>query len=588
MEEPLKILLLEDSPTDAELIQRLLKKEYRECIFKTVMTEDEFLQTLDKFNPNVILADNSLPQFNAPKALKIIRDRKLPIPFIMVTGSMREEFAINIIKGGADDYILKDRLTRLPAAIEAAIRHRQSEQEKDKVLQQLVESEEKYRSLIERVSDGFIALDTSWKFIYANNVAEEILGKPQGSLIGKNIWDEFPEAINKSFYNAYHDAMKFQRHVHLEEYSTTIDRWVEVDIYPSLTGISAYFKDITEQRKAEEEARKSEEKYRVFIQRITDGFIAIDKNWCYTYMNKQAGELTHRDPGEMIGRNVWKEFPDVVGSPTFKAFHKAMDEQQYVCNIDYYAPLDLWQENHIYPSPDGLSVFIRNITEKKKLEIELHEQQRQEQLKLTAIALEAQEKERNMLGQELHDNVNQLMVGGTLFLSMVKCETEKNQKLVNSCMENILAAVEETRNISHLLVAPDLETKSLAQQISLLSESMLKTTGLDVHVGTNDLKEDLLSDELKLTIYRIAQEQCTNIVKYAKAHLVNILLETTGGFFKMIIADDGIGMETDKKSAGIGLSNIKGRVSVFSGSARVTTAPYKGFELMVTIPLIQK
>src|SRR5258705_10890050 len=106
------------------------------------------------------------------------RQRSLHIPFILVTGTVSEEFAANIIKQGADDYILKDRMIRLPTAINAALRKQESEKEKLMALQKLMRSEEKYRLLVERVSDGFIALDTKWNIVYANKIAEEMLRRP--------------------------------------------------------------------------------------------------------------------------------------------------------------------------------------------------------------------------------------------------------------------------------------------------------------------------------------------------------------------------------------------------------------------------
>ncbi len=107
--------------------------------------------------------------------------------------------------------------------------------------------------------------------------------------------------------------------------------------------------------------------------RITDGFMALDKNWCYTYANKQIGELTRLDPAWLIGKNVWDIFPDAVGSATYEIFQRAMEEQHYMWNEDYFEQLDLWQENHVYPSPDGISVYIRDISEKKRKEKELQE-----------------------------------------------------------------------------------------------------------------------------------------------------------------------------------------------------------------------
>jgi PAS domain S-box-containing protein len=109
------------------------------------------------------------------------------------------------------------------------------------------------------------------------------------------------------------------------------------------------------------------------FERITDAFVALDSNWCYIYMNKKAGEIFNRDPTTIIGKHIWTEFPEGIGQPFHLAYEKAMEEQQYVYLEEYYHPYDKWFENHIYPSPEGLSVFFRDITERKKAEIELRE-----------------------------------------------------------------------------------------------------------------------------------------------------------------------------------------------------------------------
>lgn len=107
------------------------------------------------------------------------------------------------------------------------------------------------------------------------------------------------------------------------------------------------------------------------FERITDGFVMLDKNWRYTYMNKKAGKIFGRNPEQMIGKYIWAEFPDSISQPFYEAYHHAMEIQQYICLEEYYAPHGLWFENHIYPSPDGLSVFLRDVTERKKAELKI-------------------------------------------------------------------------------------------------------------------------------------------------------------------------------------------------------------------------
>jgi PAS domain S-box-containing protein len=104
------------------------------------------------------------------------------------------------------------------------------------------------------------------------------------------------------------------------------------------------------------------------LERITDGFIALDKNWCYTYVNKRAGEIFQRDPQEMIGKHIWTEFPEDIRQPHYMAYQQAMTEQKNIYLEEYYPSIDKWFEKYIYPSPEGLSVFFSCITDKKKAE----------------------------------------------------------------------------------------------------------------------------------------------------------------------------------------------------------------------------
>lgn len=115
------------------------------------------------------------------------------------------------------------------------------------------------------------------------------------------------------------------------------------------------------------------------LERISDAFLALDNNWCYTYINKKAGEIFRREPQTMMGKNIWTEFPGGIEQLFYKPCHDAMEKQQYSHVEEYYYPFDLWLENHIYPSPRGLSIFFRDITEKKKAEEEILESKRRYQ-----------------------------------------------------------------------------------------------------------------------------------------------------------------------------------------------------------------
>lgn len=121
--------MLEDSITESELVQRQLKQALPSCHLLLVGDKPSFLHALDEFEPDLVLSDNKLPQYSGTEALQEVRSRSRYIPFILLTGTVSDEFAAGILKAGADDYILKDRLERLPSAISTAIRQKQVEKE---------------------------------------------------------------------------------------------------------------------------------------------------------------------------------------------------------------------------------------------------------------------------------------------------------------------------------------------------------------------------------------------------------------------------------------------------------------------------
>jgi PAS domain S-box-containing protein len=358
--------------------------------------------------------------------------------------------------------------------------------------------------------------------------------------------------------------------------------------------------DITKSKEAAEELRRSIELFQYATQS------SLDVIWELNFETKQY--LVHKGKEKLFGINslidwelgldgkyILEEDKEIVRQSFLEA---GMDTTRTRWTLEYRVHSEDNSILHIINNAmfirDGKGKAVRvigaitDITERKRLEVELLEQQHNEQLKIIATTLEAEEKERHAIGIELHDNVNQILVATKLCLSMVKEDPVKNKAIISMAVGNLQTAIEENRKIAHELVAPDFQLDNLADQVVSLTDKMLKASGIDIQVDVTHLREEFLAYNQKLAVYRIAQEQCTNIVKYAKAMHVNISLNTEDGLFKMIIADDGIGMETEKKTKGIGLSNMRGRLSIFNGSIAIKTAPGEGFTLETTFPLANR
>lgn len=155
MEREMRILMLEDIPDDAGLIERALAKGGLKFSSKRVDTRNEFVEALNVFKPDVILSDHSLPQFNSIEALKLSKKYLLDASFILVTGAVSEEFAVSCLKQGADDYVLKSNLVRLPSAIFNSIKQKEVEQKRLKAERALRDQNEELVK-INKELDSFV------------------------------------------------------------------------------------------------------------------------------------------------------------------------------------------------------------------------------------------------------------------------------------------------------------------------------------------------------------------------------------------------------------------------------------------------
>ncbi|HCZ37076.1 MAG TPA: hybrid sensor histidine kinase/response regulator [Cytophagales bacterium] len=155
MKKELKILMLEDMEEDAHLVERTLRKEGFAFDWQCVDTHAEFVDALTEFKPDVILSDHAMPQFNSIEALKLLKHQGINVPFILVTGTVSEEFAVNCLKLGAHDYVLKSNLSRLPSAIKQSLKQFEFELKRKKAENDLRRQNEELVK-INRELDNFV------------------------------------------------------------------------------------------------------------------------------------------------------------------------------------------------------------------------------------------------------------------------------------------------------------------------------------------------------------------------------------------------------------------------------------------------
>ncbi|MEJ2618198.1 MAG: response regulator, partial [Ignavibacteriaceae bacterium] len=206
---PTKILILENYPTDAELINLELREADFYFISNRVETKEDFLASLESFSPDIILADYKMPKWTAIDALKLLKERNYNIPFILVTGNQTEEIAVESMKRGAFDYIIKDNLKRLPKTVTNALKNKEYEEARLEA-EEALRSEHTFRKTIEdTMLAGVNVIDTNLSQTYVNAAFCQMVGWSREELTGMTPpFKYWPEDKKDELMNHFYAQLK--------------------------------------------------------------------------------------------------------------------------------------------------------------------------------------------------------------------------------------------------------------------------------------------------------------------------------------------------------------------------------------------
>lgn len=235
------------------------------------------------------------------------------------------------------------------------------------------------QEILGSISDAFYAVDKDWNLTFFNKEAENLLGKKSDEVLGKNLWELFSPALGTKLETVYKRVANKGRAESFEYLYPGNGSWYDINTYPSNGGVSVYFKNIDERKKASEALKLAYQEKNMILESIGDAFFTMKDDFTVTYWNKTAEHLLGVRREELIGKNLWDVFPDAVDLPSYTNYNKVLETKKPISFEDYYG---LWLEVNAYPSEEGISVFFRDITQRKMDDAKIR--RRTEQLDIIA------------------------------------------------------------------------------------------------------------------------------------------------------------------------------------------------------------
>lgn len=621
-----RILLVEDDLNDAELNIREIKKIFPNTVFQRVDDRNSYIRMIENFDPDIILSDYNMPVFDGLTALRIANEMCPLTPFIVVTGSINEDTAVECMKAGATDYVLKDSLKRLGSAVIGAIKQRNLKKQRIEDEESLIRERKLLRTLIDNLPVTIYVKDAECRKIIANKADLEVIGvESEKDIIGKTDLETFGRDIGERGYlddirviesgipvlnreEDFYDADGNQKWLLTSKIPITDEKGQPM----GLVGIG---RDITEQKLAQAKILKLSKG----IEQSPSTIIITDLNGTIEYVNPQFCISTGYTEEEALGQN-----PRIIKSG-------AMDTKMYEDLWKNIASGGVWRGEIQNMRKDGLLYWesatitgIKNekgiitnyiaikedITERKKMQSELiaskEKAEESDRLKSAFLA--------NM-SHEIRTPLNSI-IGFSELLGDPDFDEEQKQEFIQTIVLNgnsLLAIISDIMDFSMLesrqmkIRIEPIFAERLMNDVYNDFKKQASAKGLDLRIDNTMNSKDIL---LESDLYRIKQvfnNLVSNSIKFTETGYVEIGYRIVNEFVEFKVKDTGIGilpeyhqtiferfrqLDTAKTRKyggnGLGLAISKNLVELLGGRMWVESEINNYSEFFFTIPLKYK
>ncbi len=603
MGKSLRVLIVEDSEDDARLILRELERGGYDPISKRVETREAMNSALKEGTWDIIIADYTLPHFSAPAALKVLHENGLDLPFIVVTGTVGEETAVEVMKAGAHDYLMKNNMKRLVAAVERELREadiRQQHRRADDVLK--AERRQLY-DILEAIPIMVCLLTPDYHVTFANRAFRDKFGESHGRrcyeyCFGKKEPCDFCET-----YRVLRTAKPHHWQVTTPEGTSVIDVYdfpfADVDSSPMILEMDI---DITERKRAEEALIASEERYKALFESAAEGILIADiETKGLKYANPAICRMLGYSHEELTNMSVSDIHPKTSLEQVVAEFDAQAKGEKTLSSLPclkkdgtiVYA--DINAAKAIIDGRECNIGFFTDITERKKMQEQLMAQDRLASIGqlVSGVAHEINNPLTGVIGfsdlllsRDLPDNVKD-------DLKVINDEAKRTASIVKNLLTFARkqpegkAPLDINENIQKVL-----NLRSHEQRVNNIQVIAHLASDLPQVLGNNSqLQQVFFNIVINAEFFMLEAHQKGNLT---------ITTERVGDFVRCSFADDGPGISEEHmrnlftpffttkgvgKGTGLGLSICHGIVTEHSGRIYAESEPGKGSTFIVELPV---
>jgi len=623
MKSLLRILHLEDNPRDSELVQSILEAANIECDITRVDTFSDYYSSINQGSFDIILADNAIPSFSSVEALSMAREKYPDIPFIFVSGTIGEEGSIESDQGGATDYVLKERISRLIPVVQRAL-HEVEERRKRKC------AEEKFRLLVESLPNSLILVNKDGIISFINSLTEKMFGYKKQELIGHSVEILIPQRFCDKHVQFRNNFLSQHSSIMLGIESDLLGRRkdgrefpVEIGLNPiksdGETQILCTISDTTKRKQSEDAVRKSEEKYRLLFEDSKD----------VIFMSTPEGKLLDINPAgvELFGYSSKEELlkidltNDLYNTPMDREkLRGILEEHGYAKNFectlkrkDGEKITALETASVIYDKKGKIIAYrgiLRDITGLRHLEEQLHQSQRIESIGRLASGIAHDFNNLitiirgycEILSQRLNEDDPLFICAKQIDKTSKHAESLINQLLTFSRAQvsravvlNLNDLIQEMEKLFQPLTQKDIELQiSLENDIGNIKADPSQIEQVIMNLFVNAC--DAMPNGGRLSI------ESKNVI-VDDIYFKNRPGWEPGSYVVLAISDTGIGMDkktqahifepfytTKEKSkgTGLGLSTVYGIVKQSGGNIWVYSEPGKGTIFRIYFPQVNE